>query len=74
MKGISGPGPGDGREWFSRPIAGHAATKVYRCPFCDHEVPVGQPHTVAWPDDDVEGRRHWHTACWRRASRSASRE
>ncbi len=55
--------------WQWRPVSGQAAVKSYRCPGCDHEVPVGQPHVVAWRDDAVDDRRHWHTACWRRFAR-----
>jgi hypothetical protein len=40
--------------------------KVYRCPGCDHEIRVGLWHLVVIPDGDPEGRRHWHTECWRR--------
>ena len=43
--------------------------KVFRCPGCSQEV-VAVPHVVAWPEHDVEQRRHWHTPCWtRRAQR-----
>jgi len=51
-----------------------AATKTYRCPGCDHEVPPGMAHVVAWPADDADGlqdRRHWHTGCWRARDRRA---
>lgn len=57
-------------HWAWRPVAGHLAVKAYRCPGCDHEVPAGAPHVVAWHDDAVDDRRHWHTACWRRFSAS----
>lgn len=59
----SGP---DG-DWLVRNIPGTQATKEYRCPGCDHLIPPGMPHVVAWPADDygsVEDRRHWHPACW----------
>ena len=46
-------------------VTGSASTKVYRCPGCDHEIPRATPHTVAWPVDDIDDRRHWHTACWK---------
>lgn len=45
-----------------------AARKSYRCPGCDHEVAVGQPHVVVWPEEMVDDRRHWHTTCWRRVA------
>lgn len=59
--------PGDGGEWHVRSVTGMAARKAYRCPWCDHEIPAGQPHVVVWADEAVDERRHWHTACWRRA-------
>jgi hypothetical protein len=53
-------------EWSVRHITG-TGTKSYRCPGCDHEIPPGVPHLVAWPADergDLADRRHWHTGCW----------
>ncbi|WP_433787010.1 hypothetical protein ACQPX6_09250 [Actinomycetospora sp. CA-101289] len=58
--------------WVVRSISGTAATKSYRCPGCDQEIPPATPHVVAWPADEPEGtveRRHWHTRCWQRAKR-----
>ena len=52
--------------WHLRFVQPYRATKVYRCPGCDHEIRVGTPHVVVWRYDDVENRRHWHTPCWRR--------
>ena len=61
----------DGRSWRVRTVSGSAAAdKVYRCPGCDQELPSGQPHVVAWPEDGYGGlagpqdRRHWHSVCW----------
>lgn len=54
-------------DWVVRHIAGAQATKVYRCPGCDHEILPGVAHVVAWPAAEhgsVADRRHWHTACW----------
>jgi hypothetical protein len=52
-------------------VSGPRAAKVYRCPGCDQEIPVGVPHVVVWPFDGPVGvgfgvgdRRHWHTPCW----------
>lgn len=60
-------------EWEVRAVRGQDARKVYRCPGCDHEIPVGQPHVVAWPAAGagrVGEHRHWHTACWRARHRA----
>ena len=51
-------------------LAGHdvrfvTGEREYRCPGCDHVVRPGLQHVVVVPQDDVESRRHWHTACWR---------
>jgi hypothetical protein len=46
-----------------RRIHPYQATKTYRCPGCDQEIPAGVGHVVAWRADDAEDRRHWHTAC-----------
>ncbi|MDT3445242.1 MULTISPECIES: hypothetical protein [unclassified Pseudofrankia] len=56
----------DGEDWAVRPVTGAASTKAYRCPGCDHEIPPGVPHVVAWPSGRMEHRRHWHTPCWNR--------
>lgn len=64
-----------GEEFAVRTVTGAAATKTYRCPGCDHEIPPGTPHVVAWSLDarDGAGRRHWHTACWTARSRRGPR-
>ncbi len=53
-------------------VSAAAAVKVYLCPGCRADVPIGQAHIVAWRtdgpmNDDAElaARRHWHTYCWR---------
>ena len=63
-------------EWHVRSVSGAAATKPYRCPGCDQEIPAGTPHVVAWPGDDLLGpqsalgaRRHWHRSCWQARGR-----
>ncbi|HEY3211390.1 MAG TPA: hypothetical protein VGL18_16675 [Actinomycetota bacterium] len=43
--------------------------KTYRCPGCLQEIRAGTPHLVVVEQDDLEGRRHWHTGCWRRELR-----
>jgi hypothetical protein len=69
----SGP---DG-DWLVRSVPGSQASKIYRCPGCDHEIHVGVAHVVAWPADElgsVADRRHWHRACWQaRARRGPTR-
>ncbi|HMM81769.1 MAG TPA: hypothetical protein PJ998_01210 [Terrimesophilobacter sp.] len=58
--------------WNVQPLSATAAVKSYVCPGCNLEVPPGLPHIVAWRADgimgeanDVAGRRHWHTHCWK---------
>lgn len=63
-----GDDPAGAEQWVVRPVRGQHARKVYRCPGCDHEIPLGQPHVVVWQTSWFAGpdeRRHWHTACWR---------
>ena len=43
--------------------------KPYMCPGCNHQIRAGVQHLVVVEADDVEGRRHWHTECWRRELR-----
>ncbi|MEU5762498.1 ATP/GTP-binding protein [Nocardia sp. NPDC047648] len=58
-------GPDGAETYVVRTIPGARAIKTYRCPGCDHEIPPGVAHIVAWPayggEDD---RRHWHRGCW----------
>jgi hypothetical protein len=65
----SGP---DG-DWLVRTVTGAAATKTYRCPGCDQEIPPGTAHLVSWPEgaSGEDQRRHWHTPCWKARSRRA---
>src|ERR1700742_3251940 len=69
----------DGYQYEVRAIAAARATKIYRCPGCDHEIRSGTAHLVVWRADGGEGsaddRRHWHTPCWtNRATRSPTRK
>jgi hypothetical protein len=43
--------------------------KPYICPGCQHQIRPGVQHLVVVEAEDVEGRRHWHTECWRRELR-----
>jgi hypothetical protein len=70
MERIESAGDG-GPDYVVRRVAGAQSTKTYRCPGCDHEVGVGVAHVVAWREDAVDDRRHWHTACWERRTRRA---
>ncbi len=56
-----------------RRITGSTSTKPYRCPGCDQEIRPATPHIVAWPDDGLDERRHWHTACWEKRNQRAPR-
>lgn len=56
-------------EWTVQQVRG--GTKTYTCPGCRQDVGGGTAHVVAWQADallgaaaGVEGRRHWHAACW----------
>lgn len=63
-------------DWIVRSIAGANATKPYRCPGCDQEIPQGVAHVVAWPADgrgDADDRRHWHRPCWAARARRGPR-
>ncbi len=50
-------------------VHGYQAAKDYRCPACGNAIAAGQGHVVAWPEGELEWRRHWHTHCWRLAVR-----
>jgi hypothetical protein len=51
-------------DFVVRRITGSSSTKPYRCPGCDQSIRPATPHVVAWPADDIEQRRHWHSVCW----------
>lgn len=58
-------GPDGDEDYAVRTIPAARALKTYRCPGCDHEIPPGVAHIVAWPrDGDMDDRRHWHRGCW----------
>ncbi len=76
MSGAYGDSEDAGERWVARPVRGQDARKRYRCPGCDQDIRIGEPHVVAWSQDTligVEGRRHWHTACWRARHRTPAR-
>ncbi|HEY4376221.1 MAG TPA: hypothetical protein VGM93_03650 [Acidimicrobiales bacterium] len=47
-----------------RRIQPYEARKVYICPGCNQDIPVGMGHLVRVPDGAPEDRRHWHRGCW----------
>jgi len=58
--------------WNVQPLAASNSVKTYLCPGCALEITPGLAHTVAWradglmgEADDLAGRRHWHTHCWK---------
>lgn len=58
-----------GDDWTVQNI--RSGDKVYMCPGCNHAIPMGVAHVVAWANDSLFGkeqalaaRRHWHTRCW----------
>jgi hypothetical protein len=54
-------------EWIVQRVPGEWASKMYRCPGCDHEIRPGVAHLVVWPANEtgtIEDRRHWHHGCW----------
>ncbi|HJG58197.1 MAG TPA: ATP/GTP-binding protein, partial [Corynebacterium xerosis] len=72
-----GPGRLAGEDFQVRDVAPGQATKWYRCPGCDQEIPPGVAHVVAWPSDyggRADDRRHWHRNCWgKRGDRGITR-
>ena len=56
------------RDVDVRHVQPYEAEKPYRCPECDHEIRPGEGHEVVVPRNDPDARRHWHSACWRRAA------
>lgn len=72
---MSGPGehPGLGPPplagYVVRRVSAHRADKGYVCPHCHNRIPPGQGHVVAWPEERLEERRHWHLHCWRVVAR-----
>jgi hypothetical protein len=54
-------------QWIVQQVPGERATKLYRCPGCDHEIRHEVAHLVVWPADETgtpDDRRHWHLGCW----------
>lgn len=66
---VEGPSWTQGEMFLFRHMGSHSATKFYVCPGCNHNIPPGVAHIVAWPRDTgrgAEDRRHWHRHCWDR--------
>jgi len=58
--------------WNVQAQSAASAVKDYLCPGCGLAIVPGTAHVVAWradglfgEEDDLAGRRHWHTHCWR---------
>jgi hypothetical protein len=56
--------PSDTDDAEVRFIQPYEAVKVYLCPGCNRDIPVGMGHMVAIPPDAPDLRRHWHRGCW----------
>ncbi|KAB1647926.1 hypothetical protein [Pseudoclavibacter endophyticus] len=61
-----------GVAWTVQPISAARAQKPYSCPGCARSIQPGIAHVAVWRADFVlgdaqalDGRRHWHTHCWR---------
>lgn len=59
-------------SWNVQPQSAATAVKVYVCPGCGLEIAPATAHVVSWradgplgDADDLAGRRHWHTHCWK---------
>lgn len=64
---VDGPSWDFGRPYQMRHVGPAGATKYYVCPGCNHNIPPGMSHIVAWPVESgrgVDDRRHWHKRCW----------
>lgn len=62
-EGVAGPAGAAFEGFEVRPAAG---PKRYRCPWCEGWIEPGIPHVVAFESGRPEGRRHYHSPCWRR--------
>ncbi len=63
------PADDAGGQLEVRRIQPYQATKAYRCPGCNQEIPVGTGHLVVVPLEAPDLRRHWHAPCWEHRSR-----
>ena len=53
----------------TRYVQPYEATKTYRCPGCNQDIPPRTHHIVAVPRDAPDLRRHWHKGCWEHRDR-----
>ncbi len=58
------PDPSDTDDAEVRYVQPYQATKTYRCPGCNQDIPPGQGHMVVVPPEAPDLRRHWHRGCW----------
>jgi hypothetical protein len=64
MDGIDPTAAADDEDIELRFVQPFQASKTYRCPGCNQDIPPGTGHMVAVPKDDPGSRRHWHRGCW----------
>lgn len=50
-------------------VQSSVARKSYLCPYCNGTIAVGTTHVVAYPEDRLDDRRHYHSACWSKQSK-----
>ncbi len=56
--------------WIAQRYHAHGVAKNYVCPRCHREVASNTQHVLAWPADaGADERRHWHSGCWRSATK-----
>lgn len=57
-----------GVEYTVQTHSGNAAedSKTWTCPFCHLLISKGTPHVVAWDERGSDGRRHFHSECWKK--------
>lgn len=61
-----------GAAWTVQPISAERAVKTYSCPGCGRAIDPHVAHVAVWraefvlgDDHALDGRRHWHSHCWR---------
>jgi hypothetical protein len=67
--GHAGGPVGDLAGYEAHSVPAYRATKPYVCPTCSATIPFATGHVVAWPEGQLDARRHWHRHCWRLVTR-----